>query len=211
METRPSLREQKKTETRVTLLREARRLFQCKGFEAATIDEICMSARVSRRTFFRYFASKEALVFPNRELRLERFRQLLADRRAEDDVFSTLRAVTVMMAVEYTENRDQLLALQELINSSTGLLAREREIDREWEGVLEEAFTVEAGSTPGARRRARVLAGASIGVIRATLRHWFETDGSEDLSKLGLDAIDALQRGFPLDVVGAGESTIAIC
>ena len=199
METRPSLREQKKIETRLTLIGEARRQFLAKGYEATTIDEICADVRVSRRTFFRYFSSKEGLVFPNRERRLERFRAFLADPRPDRDVFSTLRAVTVLLAEEYTGHRDQLVALQELINSSTTLLAREREIDREWERALEEAFSLEAGDTPEARRRARVLAGASIGVIRATLRHWFEGDGTEDLGALGLEAIDALERGFPME------------
>ena len=44
-----------------------------------------------------------------------------------------------------------------------------------------------------AELRARVLAGACIGVIRATMRHWFEVEGEADLGQLGLQALDALQ------------------
>ena len=45
--------------------------------------------------------------------------------------------------------------------------------------------------------RARVLAGACIGVIRATMRHWFHIGGHADLGQLGLQALDALQDPLP--------------
>ena len=41
-----------------------------------------------------------------------------------------------------------------------------------------------------------MLAGAAIGVIRATMRYWFEHDGRPDLGALGIQALDALQDGF---------------
>jgi AcrR family transcriptional regulator len=58
------LREQKKAETRAALVKAAQDLFHRKGYEATTIDEIAEAAVVSRRTFFRYFPTKEDLVFP---------------------------------------------------------------------------------------------------------------------------------------------------
>jgi hypothetical protein len=41
-----------------------------------------------------------------------------------------------------------------------------------------------------------VLAGAAIGVIRATMRYWFSSGGKTDLAKLGDEALDRLERGF---------------
>lgn len=192
-----SLREQKKSETRRSILRCARRLFAKQGFDATTLDEICAGAQVSRRTFFRYFPTKEALVFPNRDTRIERFRKFMASPSSGATVFEKMRRVTRVFAAEYEQNRVGILAMQSIINDSAALLAREREIDREWEQVIEDAFAAERGNTPEARRRAIILAGATMGVVRATMRDWFAGGGEEDLAALGLAAIESLERGFP--------------
>jgi AcrR family transcriptional regulator len=193
------LRERKKDATRRALLEIGNRLFHRKGFEATTIDEICEAAGISRRTFFRYFPSKEALVFPHRAERLERFVAFLVSAPPDERPIATLRRTAAIFAREYAEHRVQLVAQQKLIHTSPALLAREREIDRDWEMAMSRAFRERAGPGHASELRARVLAGAAIGVIRATMRHWFATDGKEDLARLGEEALACLDRGFSLE------------
>ena len=57
-----SLRERKKQETHARVLAAAYDLFEQKGFEATTVDEICAQANVSAKTFFNYFATKQTVV-----------------------------------------------------------------------------------------------------------------------------------------------------
>lgn len=197
METRSApRRETKKLATRRALIASAQRRFHRDGFERSTIDDICADAGVSRRTFFRYFDSKEALAFPHRDDRLQRFNELLEASFAAGNPFDGLRRIATIFAREYSAKRVQLIQQQKLIDAVPNLAAREHEIDRDWEHALAAAFLPHLAEGGDAECRARVLAGATIGVIRATMRYWFDHDGTPDLAQLGLEAIDGLERGF---------------
>lgn len=192
-------REQKKAETRARILACAHELFSEHGFDATTLEDICAAVSVSKRTFFRYFPDKESLVFPNRDKRRERFVELLAAAPDCEAPFDTFRRVTRLFAAEYVDNREQLLAAQTLIASSTALLAREAAIDREWEQDIAALFMNRIPPGAASQRRAEILAGAMMGTVRATMRHWYAMGGGDDLERLGHEALDALEAGFGVD------------
>ncbi len=197
-----SRREQKKQATRNALLEAAHRRFHAQGFDGTTLDEILEETGVSKRTFFRYFPSKEELVFPNRARRLETFLTLFAGALKENDPFDAFRALTHLFAAEYTAHREQILAQQQLIATSAALQAREREIDQDWEIAI--AACVVKATGPANELDAQVLAGASMGVIRATMRYWYGAGGVGDLDALGQQAIDRLEHGFQVETGGFG-------
>ena len=58
-----SLRERKKRLAQTTIEEAALRLFQQKGYEQTSIQDIADAVMMSSRTFFRYFASKEEVLF----------------------------------------------------------------------------------------------------------------------------------------------------
>lgn len=190
----PSLRDRKKERTRLALFEAALTLFADKGFDATTIDEIAAAAEVSRRTFFRYFAAKEAVVFPWDEPRLALFREILADRRPGEDRFERIRRALMALAGEYMEQARDMLAQHKVVESSPALLAYERKLDRRWEEALAEALAVGARSERQ-RRRARIVAGAMMGAIRATLAEWFAMGAKGDLKTMGDAALDLIEAG----------------
>ncbi len=192
----PSLRVRKKEATRRALLAAAHRRFHADGFEATTLEDVCQDVGVGRRTFFRYFADKESLAFPHREERLARFVELLGSAPTHESPIRSLRRIAHLFAKEYQQHRESLLAQQRLIQTAPALLARENEIDRDWEIAMARLFRQRSTDEEDSELHSRVLAGAAIGVIRATMRHWFASNASADLAQLGDEALDRLERGF---------------
>src|ERR1041385_1475582 len=58
-----SLRERKKRLVQSTIEETALQLFQQRGYEHTSIQDIADAVMMSTRTFFRYFASKEEVLF----------------------------------------------------------------------------------------------------------------------------------------------------
>ena len=192
-----TLRSRKKAEARAKVLDTAHRLFRQASFDTVTLEAICHESSISKRTFFRYFRDKESLVFPHREERLDKFVRFLKQNEQVENPFDSLRAATQIFGAKYNENKAHLCAQQAVIHSSSELLAREREIDKDWEREIANAFSARSMNNPEEDLWARVLAGAIMGVVRSTMTYWFERECQDDLVQLGLDALEYLERGFP--------------
>jgi AcrR family transcriptional regulator len=188
--TAASLRTRKKLENRDALASVAAKLFRQRGFEAVTIDEIAGAAGVSRRSYFRYYATKESVVFPHASERLESFRAMLAQFRVERAPYVAVRKACIEMAREFGEHREQLLEQHEIVQGSPALIAHEQALDLEWEAAMAEALL--RGSSRAARLRANVLAGALMGAVRATLREWFLGKAKADPIHLAEGTLDLL-------------------
>jgi AcrR family transcriptional regulator len=185
-----ALRERKKDQTRDALGRAAIELFETKGYEATTVAEIARAANVSRRTFFRYFPTKDALLFVDNSDHLERFREILDNREPNDSIVGPIRRACLAQADEYMRDRDQVVARARIIESSPGLSKQERQQDLLWEQAISEALHASHQSSPTTERRARMLAGAIVGAMRAAIIEWQRLEGNADLVRLTGEALD---------------------
>ncbi len=168
-------------------------LFRARGFDATTVDEIAAAAGVSRRTFFRYFPSKDAAVFPRAEERLRAFEALLAPAPGEA-AWATVSRACLEVAAAFALVRAELVLQQGLIAASPVLLARERDLDQRWEDALARALA--RGYPP---RRAAALAGGLLGALRALLRGWYAEDGRPDLVALVREVLDLFEGALGAD------------
>ena len=100
-----SLRERKKRLAQATIEETALRLFQQQGYEQTSIQDIADAVMMSSRTFFRYFASKEDVLFGPVRVVLNdglRFLQQVASTKSPH---AALRATFEYMASLYQQQR----------------------------------------------------------------------------------------------------------
>jgi AcrR family transcriptional regulator len=93
-----TLRDRRKEETRQLLEETARRLFSKQGFRATSIDQIATEAGVSRTTYFRYFDSKEAVIFASQDQMTEVFWKQLEERPPEENALRAFEEAFVAFA-----------------------------------------------------------------------------------------------------------------
>ncbi|MFE9890576.1 TetR/AcrR family transcriptional regulator [Streptomyces scopuliridis] len=104
-----TLRERKKAQTSRDLVAEALESFTLHGADAVTLDDLCLRVGVSKRTFFRYFSSKEDVAMtPLQDLWREFLRRLESEpqsRNADVTVLSVLHD-TLVASIRECADRD---------------------------------------------------------------------------------------------------------
>jgi AcrR family transcriptional regulator len=93
------LRERKKLRTRQSLVDTALERFTGQGFDGTTLDDLCAEVEVSKRTFFRYFTSKEDVAMaPTQDMWIA-FLAELETRRPERGTLLELLQETLLTAL----------------------------------------------------------------------------------------------------------------
>lgn len=167
---------------RDALVAAAFQLFLGRGYEHTTVDDIVALAGVGRRSFFRYFPSKEDVVFPDHERCLEDTRAFLAAGRDTDDPVDRVCDAARLILRMYTENPTFSVQRYRLTKSVPVLRANELSVvwryQRAFTGHLRERFT---GSRDG-NLRAEVTAAAVVAAHNNALRSWLRSDGQGDVT-----------------------------
>lgn len=189
-----SHREQKKLATREAMIDATVGLSIRHGFDAVSVDAIAAAAGVSRRTFFRYFDSKDGAFFADHEARLARFRASLQRSYAHESAYHRVRRCLLDLAAHYEHDRALLTERYHVIEGSRHLVVQDLAFDRRFEEAIIEALTPEDADANGLTR-ARVVGAALFGVVRAVLRPWFDDPTGPDLVSLGETALSLLEQG----------------
>ncbi len=197
-----SLRARKKLLVRDVIEHVALALFDQRGYEATTVEEIAAEVGISPRTFFRYFPSKEDVVFAHHADALARLRNVLDERlRGGAGVLAAVRAATVALQDDADQRELEQTRLR-VIRVTPGLTARRYALSVEYEAEITAAITPSLGDDQGAWMRAMLVASAAMGALRAASLIAATPGGPTAASVLN-DAFDLLER------VAAGLSTPA--
>jgi AcrR family transcriptional regulator len=159
------LRESKKRATRQRISDVATEMFFTHGFEAVTVDEIAVAAKVSKMTVFNYFARKEELMLDREDdLKLLPFREALRARLKDQSPVEVLRTLVREMSDQkhpaYYIN-SQMVRWWRVVNASPALKARLRELADE----ATEGLAIELGG-PKPEGLMRLTAGMIVLTVR---------------------------------------------
>jgi AcrR family transcriptional regulator len=120
-----SLRERTRRAVQSELVEAAQALFVERGYDSTTVDDIAAAAGLSRRSFFRYFSSKEELVLGKFDLSGEDLIQALRGRPADEDDWASIQRMFDGV-VEYVTDEEKvrrLDLLEQVIASTPSLRA----------------------------------------------------------------------------------------
>jgi AcrR family transcriptional regulator len=133
-----SLRKKHLDRTRQSILEAAYALFEEKGFHATTVDDIAARADVAPRTFFRYFPTKESVLFPNTEVKLQMVRERLAERPLDEPIAESLIAVMMSLGDDAVDRRQSDLICRLSAENATLLKTQRRDMmEQFFDGLLE--------------------------------------------------------------------------
>jgi AcrR family transcriptional regulator len=198
METPPSphqepprpLRDRKRDRTRQMIQTEALRLFTTKGYEATTIEQIAAAADLAPRTFFRYFPTKEEVVFwADYQPTLAAF--VAAGPDDEPALQALRRGIVDGLAAFYTQDRERLLERIRLAFRTPALHPRLRQQQADWAAGMAGILAERLGAPPN-ELEVRAVAAAVAAALFVAIEDWQAHDGQGDLGALLDRALDAV-------------------
>lgn len=194
----PSLRQRHADRTRSALVHAALELFAERGFAATTIDEIAARADVAPRTFFRYFATKEAVVYHDAADVVTRTRDILLARPALEPPHRSLLSVLTAMGDELAADGQRMRLIHQLSKDEPGVLDYQRVLLQQFEREIVETLAVHRGVDP-ADLDLWATSAALLSSLGVAFRSWIEAGATGPLRPYIARAIDACRRAFADD------------
>ncbi len=185
--------------TRGRIERAALDLFTRRGFEGVTIDEVAVVAGISRRTFFRYFATKADAVWGDFTAHVDRLRDLLREAGNGQTVLSSICDAYVEVNDYAPGDLPLLRQRMQLILTEPALLAHSQVRYADVDRVVAEYVATRTGTEPG-ELLARLVATSTRAAATTAFEAWLATP-EFSLDKALRTAFDELATGFrSLDV-----------
>ena len=176
------------------LERAAFSLFADKGFDETSVDDIAAMVGIARRTFFRYYPSKNDVVWGDFDAQLERLRSFLA---AVADEIPLMQAVHLAV-IEFNRVPAELVSLHRqrlsLILGVPTLLANSTLRFVQWRAVIAEFAARRLDEEPG-DLLPNVIGWSALGATLAGYEAWLQ-DPDAELTTLLDQALGELAIGF---------------
>jgi TetR/AcrR family transcriptional regulator, regulator of mycofactocin system len=168
-------------------------LFTARGFADVSVDDVAQAAGISRRTLFRYYASKNAVLWGEFDTHLAHLRDLLDKVDRGVPLGEALRAALLAFNTFDDSETVRHRRRMRVILQTAELQAYSMTMYAGWREVIAE-FVAQRTGTKTTDLLPQTVAWTMLGVALSAYEHWLG-DESAPLS---------VALGHAFDVVGAG-------
>jgi AcrR family transcriptional regulator len=159
-------------------------LFDERGYEQTTVDDITERAGLGRTTFFRHYRSKEDVIFPDHDRLLELIRDRLLTSSHRTALVAVSDAVRLVL-LHYLDEGD--LARRRYALTSKVAALRDREIASvaRYQRLFREFISDWMGDpTESASLRAELMAAAVVAAHNHVLRRWLRAECPDPVAEV---------------------------
>jgi TetR/AcrR family transcriptional regulator, regulator of mycofactocin system len=164
-------------------------IFAERGYDDPTVEEIAAAAGISRRTFFRYFATKADIPWGNFEALLRKMDAWYASAPDDTPIFDVIAEGTLRFNRLHAEGPVAHRARMTLILRTPALVANAALRHSDWSAVIARYAGRRLGEPPEALAP-QLVAHIALGASSAAYSEWLRDDNS--------DLVDLINRAFAM-------------
>lgn len=188
-----SRRQDRATQTRLALVDAALNLFSTNGFDQTTTDQIAKGAGVSPRTFFRYFPTKESVLFLGEYDFVRAFSGVYLAQPESMSELDAMAQAFITLAPGLSRQRGRITLYREAVSSSVKLIGQERKNHDTSARTVTDAIA-ERRKIAVADERCILLASVGMLVVERSIDRWIRSPGSlpEDVMRSEFETLHGL-------------------
>jgi mycofactocin system transcriptional regulator len=169
-------------------------LFAAQGFAQTSVEQIAAGAGVSKRTFFRYFDSKAAVLWHDFDNEVEELRDTFARVQDRTPLMTAIREVVISVNRYRAEDVPELRTRMQLISTDPALEASAATRYDAWERAVSDFAAGRLGE-PADSLHPLAIGRTTLAACRAAYEVWLAR-ADADLTVYLDQAIRALANGF---------------
>jgi AcrR family transcriptional regulator len=183
--------------TRAEILEAAIDLFVAQGFEATSMEQVAEAAGVSRRTLYRYFATKDDIAFDLPREWLAVLEAALATRRDDEPTRDLWRRAIRDVAVHVRDDAPRVLRAFSVVASSPELAARHGRSDAEWVQRYVGLMAPDVAGLEHGELQAVTAAMALVAAQNALIAVWAAQQPDADLLEMTRRVVEQMDPVWP--------------
>jgi len=186
-------------------------LFDERGYEHSTVDEIAERAGVGRTTFFRAFSSKEDVILPDHHVGLGAVKARLATSTQETALVAVSEGARLVLQ-QYLKEGDLARRRYKLTSNVPALRDREVVSMQQYQRVFREFIHGWMGGDPKSGLRAELMATSVIAAHNYVLRRWLRglTERPEAEFDTAMEEVIALFADASAGPSAEGEASVVV-